>query len=103
MMRTVLSLTAAAVVTAGLFGTATAQPVSVADEAETGSSAVDAGSAAARSAVYFAQNGDLIGFIVLLGVTPFQILTSGICDLATMSSLPNPCRGTTRYTVAAAP
>lgn len=105
-MRTTLRLTTAAIAAASLFATAAtaiAEPVPVATESETGSSAADAGSAAARSAVYFAQNGDLIGFIVLLGVTPFQILTSGICDLATLSSLPSPCSpGSRHYTEATA-
>lgn len=69
--------------------------------ADTGSSALDAGSAATHSVGLFAGRADVIGIAVLLGVAPFQILTSGICDLATMSSLPNPCAsGTTRYEAA---
>ncbi|MGV9610975.1 hypothetical protein [Nocardia xishanensis] len=99
-MRTTLRLASASIAVASLVGTAaaaTAEPSSapafapVAADAGTGSSAVDSGSAAARSAVEFLGRGDLIGIIVLLGVTPFQMLTGGICDLATMSALPNPC------------
>ncbi|MCP2315125.1 hypothetical protein APR12_000455 [Nocardia amikacinitolerans] len=97
-MRTTLRLAAASVAAASLVGTATAataepspSPVA-APQPGTGSSAVDSGSAAARSAVDFLQHGDIIGIIVLLGVTPFQMLTGGICDLATLSALPNPCR-----------
>ncbi|MFE3445989.1 hypothetical protein ACFXNW_23400 [Nocardia sp. NPDC059180] len=94
-MRTALHLAAASIATAGLIctaapGTAAPTPVPTA-EAGTGSSAADSGSAAARSAVELAGQGDIIGVIVLLGVTPFQMLTSGICDLATLSALPNPC------------
>ncbi|MGM7644419.1 hypothetical protein ACSVDM_05930 [Nocardia sp. JW2] len=103
-MRTTLRLTAAAIVATGVLtatATAAAQPAPIATESETGSSAADAGSAAAQSAVYLAQNGDLIGLIVLFGITPFQMLTSGICDLATMSSLYSPCSpGRAHYTVA---
>lgn len=65
-------------------------------EAGTGSAAIDSGASAAQSALLFAQRGDLIGLVVLLGVTPIYIVTSGICDLATMSALPNPC-SPTRY------
>lgn len=107
-MRTTLRLAAASVAAASLVGTAagaTAEPDPApafapvaAPEPGTGSSAVDSGSAAARSAVDFLQHGDIIGIIVLLGVTPFQMLTGGICDLATLSALPNPCRpGIPRY------
>ncbi|KAF0845737.1 hypothetical protein [Nocardia caishijiensis] len=103
-MRTTLRLTAAAIVATGVLSataTAVAQPAPIAAESDTGSAAADAGSAAGQSAVYLAQNGDLIGLIVLLGITPFQMLTSGICDLATMSSLYSPCSpGRTHYTVA---
>ncbi|MEV0032257.1 hypothetical protein [Nocardia sp. NPDC050793] len=105
-MRTTLRLASACIAVACLVGTAaaaTAEPSSAppsapvaAAEAGTGSAAADAGSAAARSAVGFFERGDIIGIIVLLGVTPFQMLTSGICDLATMSALPNPC-APTRY------
>ncbi|MFF2083666.1 hypothetical protein ACFVVM_07805 [Nocardia sp. NPDC058176] len=97
-MRTTRNLLAAAVAAVCLVGTAATAT------ADTGSSAVDAGSAAAHSAGVFLGHGDLIGLVVLLGVAPFQILTSGICDLATMSSLPNPCApGSHRYEAATVP
>lgn len=92
-------LAVASIAAASLVGTAagaTAQPgqAPVAygeSEPSTGSSGADTGSAAARTAGILAGNGDIIGLIVLLGVTPFQILTDGVCDMATGSSLPSPC------------
>lgn len=104
-MRTSLRLAAATIAAATLVGTAagaTAGPVSsapapivpVADG--TGSSAVDSGSTAAGTAVWFAQRGDIIGLLVLLASTPFGILTSGVCDLASLSGLENPCSTATR-------
>ncbi|MFD4458710.1 hypothetical protein [Nocardia sp. NPDC058480] len=96
-MRTTLRLAAGSVLAASLVATAatvTAEPVPV---AATGSSALDYGSAAADSAAGFLQRGDIIGFIVLMGVAPIQMLTSGICDLATMSALANPCTSQSRY------
>ncbi|MEV0248234.1 hypothetical protein AB0H76_16685 [Nocardia sp. NPDC050712] len=42
------------------------------------------------------QQGNVIGLLVLLVVTPFQALTGGVCDLATLSALPNPCRAGAR-------
>ncbi|MBF6340950.1 hypothetical protein IU450_34425 [Nocardia abscessus] len=103
MMRTPLHLVAASVAAATLVVSAagaTAEPIGSAPvtaiAAESGSAAADSGSAAVRTGVGFLQRGDIIGLIVLLGVAPFQILTSGICDLATMSALPNPCATGTR-------
>ncbi|NKY31511.1 hypothetical protein HGA13_00270 [Nocardia speluncae] len=97
---------AAAMSLVGAAAGATAQPVSspaVAPVGEgqsgTGSSALDSGSAAARTAGVLVGNGDIIGIIVLLGVTPFQILTDGVCDMATLSALPSPCSpGPAHYT-----
>ncbi|WP_063034166.1 hypothetical protein [Nocardia grenadensis] len=90
---------------AGLIGTAAGAtatppiapipaPVAAA-ESGTGSAMVDSGSAAAQSAVEAVQRGDIIGIIVLLALTPFQMLTGGVCDLAAGSSLPNPCAPST--------
>jgi len=96
-MRTTLRLAAASAAVAGLVGTAvsaTAEPLPVpvaAPEAGTGSSAVDSGSSAAHSAGVLFERGDIIGIVALAGVMPFQMLTSGICDLATASGLPRPC------------
>lgn len=101
MMRTPLRLAVTSIAAAGLLGTeagATADPsaapspapVAVA-EAGTGSAMVDSGSAAAQSAVEAVQRGDIFGIIALLVLTPFQMLTGGVCDLATLSALPNPC------------
>ncbi|MGY0499185.1 hypothetical protein ACWZHB_11875 [Nocardia sp. FBN12] len=90
-MRTTLRLAAGSVLAASLVvtaATATADPASVDG---TGSSALDYGSSAANSAGELLQRGDLIGMIVLLGITPIQMVTSGICDLATMSALASPC------------
>ncbi|MBP2191337.1 hypothetical protein [Nocardia goodfellowii] len=99
-MRTTLRLavaSAAATTLVTAAASAQAEPVAftpppvttVADE--TGSAAVDSGSAAARSAVWLFQQGNVIGLLVLLAVTPLQALTGGICDLATGSGLPSPC------------
>ncbi|MFI5717614.1 hypothetical protein [Nocardia sp. NPDC051750] len=102
-----IRLAVASIASASLIGTAAgasagpgSSPAPVAEtESGTGSSAADSGSAAARSAGVLAGNGDIIGVIVLLGVTPFQMLTGGICDLATMSALPSPCTpGPAHYT-----
>ncbi|MFC8384577.1 hypothetical protein [Nocardia sp. NPDC057272] len=85
-MRNTLRITAASVAVAGLVAAAAGTAV-----AETGSSAADSGSAAANSAAVLAGQGDIIGLIVLLGVTPFQMLTGGICDLATSIGSASPC------------
>ncbi|WP_159849818.1 hypothetical protein [Nocardia sp. CY41] len=103
MMRTHLRLAAVSVAAATLVVTAAeatagpsgAAPV-IAVAGETGSSALDSGSAAARSGAWFLQRGDVIGILTLLVAAPLQILTSGICDLATISALPNPCVSPTR-------
>lgn len=98
-----LRLATASIAVAGLIGTAagaTAAPpvatstVTVA-EAGTGSAVVDSGSAAAESAVGAVRQGDIIGVIVLLALTPFQMSTGGVCDLASLSALPNPCAPST--------
>jgi hypothetical protein len=99
MMRTPLRLAAASAAAATLVVTAagaTAEPISSASvtttvAAGTGSSAADSGSAAARTGLYYLERGDIIGILVLMVAAPLQILTSGICDLATMSALPSPC------------
>ncbi|WP_405182432.1 hypothetical protein OG225_16110 [Nocardia sp. NBC_01377] len=99
MMRTPLRLAAASAAAATLVVTAagaTAEPtgstpVPATAVAGTGSSAVDTGSAAGNSALYFLGHGDVIGVLVLLITTPFAILTGGVCDLATLSALPSPC------------
>ncbi|MFC9875889.1 hypothetical protein [Nocardia sp. XZ_19_231] len=85
-MRNTLRIAAASVAVAGLVGAAAGTAV-----AETGSSGADAGSAAANSAALLAGQGDIIGLIVLLGVTPFQILTGGVCDVATLTGSASPC------------
>ncbi|MFE5475838.1 MULTISPECIES: hypothetical protein [unclassified Nocardia] len=85
-MRNTLRIAAASVAVAGLVGAAAGTAV-----AETGSSAADSGSAAANSAAVLAGQGDIIGLIVLLGVTPFQILTGGVCDVATLTGSASPC------------
>ncbi|WP_306362911.1 hypothetical protein [Nocardia sp. CC227C] len=63
--------------------------VTVADD--TGSSALDSGSAAAESLALFAQQGNVIGILALLVAAPLHIMTGAICDMATMSALPSPC------------
>ncbi|MBH0776196.1 hypothetical protein [Nocardia bovistercoris] len=99
-MRTPLRLTAATIAAATLIGAAaaaTAEPATPSPIADgTGSSALDSGSTAAGTAVWYAQHGDIIGLLVLLASTPFGILTSGICDLASISGLRNPCSTATR-------
>ncbi|MFI2229065.1 hypothetical protein [Nocardia testacea] len=105
MMRTPLHLAATSIAAVGLIATAAGataappaapNPASVAAaEAGTGSAMMDSGSTAAQSAVETVQRGDIIGIIVLLALTPFQMLTGGVCDLATFSSLPNPCAPST--------
>lgn len=65
-------------------------------ETGTGSAAADSGSAAARSAGELAQRGDVIGLLVLLAITPVQMVTGGICDLVTGAGSANPC-SPTRY------
>ncbi|APE36636.1 hypothetical protein BOX37_24965 [Nocardia mangyaensis] len=102
-MNITLRLATAAIATAALVATAagaTADPrpaPSVVAEAGTGSAAADTGSAAANSVGSLVQRGDIIGVIVLLGITPIQMVTGGICDLATGSGLASPCAGTGRY------
>lgn len=106
-MRTPFRLAAASVAAAALVVTpagAAAQPVDAspapapgtAIATGTGSSAVDHGSSAVRTGLLFLQQGNVIGILVLLAAAPLQILTSGICDLATGSALPNPCAPSTR-------
>ncbi len=90
-MRTTLRLASGTVLAASLVATAPAATADPTPVAGTGSSALDYGSAAAGSAGEFLQRGDLIGMLVLLGIAPVQMLTSGICDLATMSGLASPC------------
>lgn len=101
--RTFLQVSAASIAATALIATAggaaaapipaPAAPVATG----TGSSALDAGSAAAQSAGWFAQRGDVLGLLILLGVTPFQMLTGGVCDLATLSALPSPCPAPKAY------
>ncbi|WP_278262006.1 hypothetical protein [Nocardia sp. AG03] len=98
-MRSPITL-AATLAAATLLATAPAAaaqtgPTPVA-EAGTGSAAVDSGSNAARSAVDLAQRGDLVGFLVLLAITPIQMVTGGICDVVTGAGSANPC-SPTRY------
>lgn len=104
-MGKTMNIAAATIAATALFGTAheaMAQPgtapstASAITEAQTGSAAADSGSAAAQSAGSFLERGDIIGMIVLLGITPIHMLTGGICDLATFSALPDPC-SPTRY------
>ncbi|MBB5916228.1 hypothetical protein BJY24_005140 [Nocardia transvalensis] len=92
-MRTTLRSGAASVAAAALVTTAAsaAADPAPAPAAGTGSSAVDSGSAAAQTGVFYLQHGNVIGLLTLLVVTPFQILTTGVCDLATGSGLPSPC------------
>ncbi|MBC7304341.1 MAG: hypothetical protein H5T78_25775 [Nocardia sp.] len=99
-MRTTLNIAVATLAATALVGTAhdaMAQPgaapstASVVAESETGSAAADSGSAAMQSVGSFLERGDIIGLIVLLGVTPIHMLTGGVCDLATFSALPDPC------------
>ncbi|MEV0251926.1 hypothetical protein AB0H76_35430 [Nocardia sp. NPDC050712] len=102
-MRTTFRLTVASVAAATLVAAAAgaaAEPsaldpsppsVGAVAEAGTGSAAVDSASNAARSAVWLLQQGNFIGLLVLLAVTPVQMLTGGVCDLATGSGLPTPC------------
>ncbi|MFD3704433.1 hypothetical protein ACFWUP_14930 [Nocardia sp. NPDC058658] len=92
-MRTTLAGTFLAA-TLVMAPTATADPTPV---DATGSSALDYGSTAAGSGAELLRQGDLIGILVLLGVTPIQMLTSGICDLATMSGPASPCTPQSRY------
>ncbi|MFC4376307.1 hypothetical protein ACFO5K_19605 [Nocardia halotolerans] len=106
-MRNTLNFTAATLAATALVGAAPAiaQPGSepttapIATESATGSSAADSASAGAQSAVHFIEQGDVIGLLVVVGLTPLHMLTSGICDLATMSALPDPCLPT-RYQAA---
>ncbi|MEV0355917.1 hypothetical protein AB0H71_07605 [Nocardia sp. NPDC050697] len=98
-MRTSLRLTAASVAAAALVATASgalAQPLEpapapVAESYSTGSSGADHAGDALRTGQYLVQQGNVIGVLVLLVTTPFKIFTSGVCDLAAGSSLPNPC------------
>ncbi|MEV4153333.1 hypothetical protein AB0J48_09965 [Nocardia salmonicida] len=90
-MRTTLNIAAVTVAAAAIVGTTAAVA-----EGQTGSAAIDYGSSAVQSAGSFVERGDIIGLIVLLGITPIHMLTGGICDLATFSALPDPC-SPTRY------
>lgn len=49
-----------------------------------------------RSAVELAQRGDHIGFIVLMAITPIQMVTGRVRDLAVGAGSSNPC-SPTRY------
>lgn len=105
MTHTHLRLAITSIAAAGLIGTAavatavppaTPGPAPAATaEAGTGSAMVDSGSTAAQSAVEAVQRGDIFGILALLVLTPFQMLTGGVCDLATLSALPNPCAPST--------
>lgn len=96
-MRTTLRLTTASVAAAALVATASGalaqplEPAPVADSYSTGSSGADHAGDALRTGQYLVQQGNVIGVLVLLVTTPFKIFTSGVCDLAAGSSLPNPC------------
>ncbi|MFC3963960.1 hypothetical protein [Nocardia jiangsuensis] len=99
-MRTSLRLTAASVAAAALVATASgamAQPIEPApapvatDRYSTSSSGADHAGDALRTGQYLIQQGNVIGVLVLLVTAPFKIFTSGVCDLAAGSSLPNPC------------
>ncbi|MEU8897358.1 hypothetical protein [Nocardia sp. NPDC048505] len=96
-MRTTLRLTVASTAAAALVAAAaaaTAQPLDAAPAApvaETGSAVIDSVDNAARSAVWLAQQGNIIGVLVLLVATPLNALTGGFCDLASGSGLPSPC------------
>ncbi|WP_459545915.1 hypothetical protein [Nocardia sp. X0981] len=103
MTYTPLRLAITSIAAAGLIGTAagataappaTPHPAPVA-EAGTGSAMVDSGSTAAQSAVEAVRRADIFGVIALLVLTPFHMLTGGVCDLATLSALPNPCSPST--------
>ncbi|WP_156959703.1 hypothetical protein [Nocardia sp. BMG51109] len=98
MMRTPFRCAAASIAAAALVVTAagaTAEPIGSAPvtpvEGGTGSSTLDSGSAAAQTAVYFIQTGNVIGFLTLLVATPLQIMTGTVCEMATLSALPSPC------------
>ncbi len=106
-MRTPLRLVAGSVAAATLVVTAagaTAEPIDsapaparVAQAAPgTGSSALDTGSTAANTAVWYIQHGDVIGMLLLLAGTPFVALTSGVCDLITLSGFRSPCATATK-------
>ncbi|MFE6922924.1 hypothetical protein ACFVAV_17990 [Nocardia sp. NPDC057663] len=98
-MRPSLFLAGAVLTSVAVLGAApnaTAQPAGPVADAGTGSSVVDSASRAAQSAVELAQRGDLIGFIVLMAITPIQMVTGGVCDLAVGAGSSNPC-SPTRY------
>ncbi|MEV6217352.1 hypothetical protein [Nocardia sp. NPDC051833] len=98
-MRPSHFLAAAALASAAVLGAApnaTARPVEPVADAGTGSSVVDSASRAAQSAVELAQRGDLIGLVVLMAITPVQMVTGGVCDLAVGAGSSNPC-SPTRY------
>ncbi|MET9211654.1 MULTISPECIES: hypothetical protein [unclassified Nocardia] len=98
-MRPSLFLAAAALTSAAVLGAApnaTAQPAGPVADAGTGSSVVDSASRAAQSAVELAQRGDLIGLVVLMAITPVQMITGGVCDLVVGAGSSNPC-SPTRY------
>ncbi|MBF6536558.1 hypothetical protein IU418_04985 [Nocardia farcinica] len=100
-MRTPLRLATASVAAASLVAAAAASAAAAPAEpgpaqatpvaASTGSSMVDSGAAALESAGYYLGRGDFLGLLVLVGVTPFQMLTGAVCDLGTGSGLPVPC------------
>ncbi|MFF0546302.1 hypothetical protein [Nocardia thailandica] len=97
-MRNSLGLAATTLAATALVAAApgaAAQP-GAAPVADTGSSAVDSATRAAGSLVELVQRGDVIGVIVLLGITPIQMVTGGICDLVTGAGSSNPC-SPTRY------
>ncbi|QLY28002.1 hypothetical protein [Nocardia huaxiensis] len=110
-MRPSIGLLMAAATAAALTGTAasvsapaSASPaIAPVADSETGSSAADSASAAAQSAVYLAGRGDVIGVIVLLGITPIHMITGGICDLVTWSGSSDPCSPTRYPAVSHAP
>ncbi|MFE3543784.1 hypothetical protein ACFXK0_12510 [Nocardia sp. NPDC059177] len=92
-MRNTLGLAATSVAAAALVAAA---PVAAAQPtpepvADTGSAVVDSATRAAGSLVELVQRGDVIGVIVLLGITPIQMVTGGICDLVTGAGSANPC------------
>ncbi|MGS2810549.1 hypothetical protein [Nocardia sp. MW-W600-9] len=98
-MRPTIFLASAALTSAAVLGVApnaTAQPTGSVADAGTGSAVIDSASRAAQSAVELAQRGDLIGIIVLMGITPIQMITGGVCDLAVGAGSANPC-SPTRY------
>lgn len=92
-MRNSLGLVAATAAAAALTATAPAAAArpEAAPVADTGSAVIDSANRAAASAVELVQRGDIIGTIVLLGVTPIVMVTGGICDLIIGAGSSNPC------------